>query len=115
MIVVGPARLDIHGASYEKFYKQKDFTLPAAPTLTSLTPNTAVLGASPVAVTVTGTNFTEESVLVVNGAVQPTTYVSATSLTSVVPPPAAAGTVPCLVQTFSHQTSSTNFTFTAPP
>lgn len=54
--------------------------VPPAPTLTTLTPNTSVVGV-PVVVTITGTGFTVASVVKADGAVLPSTFVSATSIT----------------------------------
>ncbi|HEY0784835.1 MAG TPA: FG-GAP-like repeat-containing protein, partial [Acidobacteriaceae bacterium] len=53
--------------------------------LTSITPSTAVLGAASTTVTLTGTGFVANSVVLVNGQAIPTTYVSPTTLTAVVP------------------------------
>ncbi len=54
------------------------------PTLTTLTPATAVSGTGTQGLTVTGTGFTPGCRIWVNNAEQTTTYVSATSLTSVI-------------------------------
>ena len=69
-----------------------NFTAPAnpVPTITSITPNTAVVGSTPT-VTVTGTGFTVASVVNVDGAPIPSTFVSATQLTGAVPAGAPAG------------------------
>jgi hypothetical protein len=56
------------------------------PTLASISPTTAVHGAANTTVTLTGTNFhTTYSEVIVNGAVFPRTFVSATSMTIVLP------------------------------
>lgn len=53
------------------------------PTISSLSPNTAVAGSGPVTVTVTGTNFVSgSSAIEINQVAVPTTFVSATSLTT---------------------------------
>ena len=69
-----------------------NFTAPTnpVPTITSITPNTAVVGSTPT-VTVTGTGFTAASVVNVDGASIPSTFVSATQLTGTVPAGAPAG------------------------
>ena len=56
-----------------------------APTLSSVAPAHAIVGAAPLTVTLTGTNFNSSSVANWNGTALPTTLVSATSLTAVVP------------------------------
>ena len=63
------------------------FTITAAaagPTLTSISPTTAVVGDPPVAMTVTGTGFDAASKVQFWGADVPTVFVSATSLTATV-------------------------------
>src|SRR5262249_27574482 len=52
------------------------------PTLTSLGTPSSVSGAGTVSQTVTGTGFTRQSVIYVNGVAQTTTFTSATSLTA---------------------------------
>jgi hypothetical protein len=71
------------------------------PTLTSLGTPSSVSGASGTySQTVTGTNFTRQSVIYVNGAPQTTTYTSATSLTApTVTKKTSAGTWPVTVVT----------------
>jgi|SRR5262252_4609069 len=62
------------------------------PALASISPTTAVSGASGTdTITCTGTNFTRQSVVYRDGIAMPTTYVSATSLTAVVTKRATAG------------------------
>src|SRR2546421_140946 len=55
------------------------------PTITSLSPPSAAVGATQLTLTITGTNFVRTSVARWNGADRPTTYVSATQLTVVIP------------------------------
>jgi outer membrane protein assembly factor BamB len=59
-------------------------TLPG-PTITSVQPDQAFTGQSGFTLTVTGTGFTQQSVIEWNGSPMPTTYVSATALTTTVP------------------------------
>jgi hypothetical protein len=54
----------------------------AAPTLASISPTTIAGAAAATTVTCTGTGFIPESKIQVNGVTVPTTYVSATSLTT---------------------------------
>lgn len=57
----------------------------SAPTLTGAAPLHAIVGASATTVTLTGTNFNSSSVANWNGTAVATTFVSATSLTAVIP------------------------------
>lgn len=70
-----------------------------APTLTGMAPMHALVGAAPVTVTLTGTNFNSTSVVEWNGNALATTLVSATSLTAVIPTAdfSTAGTDPVKV------------------
>jgi hypothetical protein len=65
----------------------------AAPVLTSLTPATAVMGAAPFTVQVAGTGFVAADVVTWNGAAVPTTFVSATELTTAIDAVATAGDI----------------------
>jgi hypothetical protein len=62
------------------------------PALTTIAPTTSVHGTAAITMTATGTNFTPQSRIVIAGVPQNTTFVSATSLTCLATPPAAAGT-----------------------
>jgi hypothetical protein len=62
------------------------------PTLTSIAPTTSVHGTAAITMTATGTGFTKQSVINIGGVNQTTTFVSATSITCLATPPAAAGT-----------------------
>src|SRR5215472_172127 len=59
-------------------------SLPLAPRLTSIAPASVAMGGGDLALTATGTNFTSASVVRVNGAMRPTTFVSATLLTAAI-------------------------------
>jgi len=83
-----------------------------AATLTTAGPSTAS-GAGNATVTATGTGFTKQSQIYVNGIAYPTTYVSATSLTASAPKKATAGTLPVKVVTGGVvETATVNWTFT---
>ena len=66
--------LQISGASFS-----------LAPTLQSLSPGSVLAGSTDTVVTATGVNFTFNSVLQLDGAPLPTSYISSTQLTAVVP------------------------------
>jgi hypothetical protein len=83
------------------------------PTLTSISPNSSASGAGNVTLTCTGTNFTPQSVIYVNGVAQVTTFVSKTSLTASVAKKATAGTWPVTVVTGGVVTTAAQtWTFT---
>ena len=84
-----------------------------AATITTLAPQNSASGGGTVALTVTGTNFTKQSVVYVNGVAQTTVFVSPTSLTvAAAPKKATAGSIPGSVLTAGTvTTASTNWTF----
>jgi hypothetical protein len=86
----------------------------AAATITTLAPNNTASGGGTLALTVTGTNFTPQSVVYVNGVAQVTVFVSATSLTvAAAPKKATAGTLPVFVRTAGvTETAASTWTFT---
>jgi hypothetical protein len=78
------------GSWKPRFTKQKvnlrGTTKPTAPTLTSISPTTGVHGAANATVTCTGTGFvTGVTKVTMDGLDQATTFVSATSVTFVMP------------------------------
>jgi hypothetical protein len=82
-------------------------------TVTAIAPNNIASGAGTQAITVTGTGFTRQSVIWVNGVALATTYVSSTSLTATANKKATAGTLPYYVATAGTvQTAPLNWTFT---
>jgi hypothetical protein len=84
------------------------------PTLTSLGTTSTASGTGTVSQTVTGTGFTRQSVIYVNGVAQTTTFNSATSLTApAVTKKATAGTWPVTVVTGGAVvTAAQTWTFT---
>jgi IPT/TIG domain-containing protein len=66
---------------YDESYPPSLWTIPD-PSITTLTPATAVAGSGPFTVTVTGTNFIQGSQIEIDQVGVPTAYVSATSLTT---------------------------------
>lgn len=85
-----------------------------APTLTNITPGNSVSGVGVTTLGVTGTGFTRQSVVYVNGVAQATTFVSATSLTcAAVVKRTTAGTWPVTVVTGGViTTAAVTWTFT---
>jgi hypothetical protein len=114
MRIVGPAKLNITGARFENLFSQTALQL-TPPTLASIAPTTAVAVTGAVfTLTCTGTGFVSGiSKIVVDGTEVPTTFVSATSLTtSVNPANFAAGTKNVIVRTYTSETVAKVFTFT---
>jgi len=89
---------------------------PVTPTLTSIDPDTAVIGDPDVTLTVTGTDFTPQSVITFNGGNETTEFVSDTELTTIVKPSTAttAGAYPVTVKTSTFESDPVDFTFTDP-
>src|SRR5215471_17743072 len=87
MTVIGPTELDASDvalivrltAFYDQSYPLDVLVPPADPTLTTLTPNSIVVNTETPCV-VTGTGFTHNSHVYVDGVEQGTTYISPTSL-----------------------------------
>jgi trimeric autotransporter adhesin len=57
---------------------------PPAPTLNSISPNSAPIGNDDITLTVSGSNFTATSVVLWNGSARPTQYGNSTSLTATI-------------------------------
>ena len=89
---------------------------PATPTLTTLSPSSAVAGGPAFTLTVNGSNFVSGSVVRWNGANRTTTFVSATQLTAAITAAdiAAAGSASVTVQNPGGAVSNAlTFTITA--
>jgi len=91
-------------------------TSTPAPTLTTLTPNTATAGGPAFTLTADGANFVSGATVLWNGAARTTTFVSATRVTASIPGSdiAAAGSAPVTVRNPDGQTSGAQ-TFTISP
>jgi hypothetical protein len=115
MRVVGPAKVDVTG-DLEEYMKVKPFVLARPPVLNSIDPNSAEIGGPQITLRCIGAYFMPESVIVFNGGVEPTVFVSATELTTLVTPTTAGtpGSYPVLVRTFTHETAPQSFSFTDP-
>ena len=87
------------------------------PTLTLLAPSTAPIGASPLQVVCTGTNFAATSKVQTNlngpWEDRPTTYVSATSVKADLLPPAGPGTHMLRIANVASPSQGLTFTWTA--
>jgi len=78
------------------------------PEVTSLSPNTAALGSESFTIHVTGKNFDPEAKIVWNGALEPTTFVSPTELTTGVNMGTAEVAMPIPVQVQNENGSLSN-------
>lgn len=95
-------------------YPKTGDTAPAAPVVSSLSPNTAAATALPITVTITGTGFTKWSVVKTGGVNQPdpsAQFVDATHM-KVLLWSAAAGSVGVVVEDHDVVSNSVNFTVT---
>jgi IPT/TIG domain len=101
---------------YDTSYPPSIFTPQVPdPAITTLVPNTGSAAAGPVTVQVNGSNFLPGSVIEINQAAAPTTYVSATRLTTSYDP-ATTGTVQFTVRNGGaggQESNSVPFTVTA--
>jgi len=90
---------------------------PAAPTLDSLSPATAVAGdATDITMSAIGTGFTADSIIMFNGLPEPTTFVSDTEVTTGVKPSlfVVPAVCPVEVHTVSQIAGPLDFSFTDP-
>jgi len=88
---------------------------PVSPVVSSLNPNSAVLGAPSFTLRVLGSGFAPSSIIVFNGSDEPTTFVSPTEITTGVNMETAgvAVAVPVKVRNANGlESAPTNFTFT---
>ena len=88
-----------------------------APTVTSIAPDTAVVGDPDLTLTVNGTNFTENTKVIFNGGEEATQFVSDTEVSTVVKPSLASGpaVVPVGVANSGYPSGTLDFTFTDAP
>lgn len=88
--------------------------IASIPTITSLTPSSVVLGSPSFDLHVIGTGFTSSSIIVFNGSEEPTTYASATELTTGVDMSTAVTpiVVPVAVLNDGVMSDSMDFAFT---
>jgi hypothetical protein len=86
---------------------------PVDPAITTLAPNTVAASAGPTLITVTGTNFVSGSVIEIDQVAQPTTFVSATTLTTNYDPTVAGSPVFTVRNPNEEESNSVTFTVTA--
>ncbi len=92
-------------------------TALAAPTLTQLSPSSALAGAPGFTLTVAGTAFDSTSLVLWNGVSRATTFVSAAQLTATIPTSdiASSGAATVVVRRQSDGVNSTGLSFTITP
>jgi len=111
MVGVGPALTAASIAAGPNASHASTLSPATNPTLTSVA--NATSGGGTTTCTATGTNFTRQSVLNVNGINYTTTYTSATTISCTAPRKATPGTLPVYVITGGVvQTAPVNWTFT---
>ncbi|MGA7832851.1 MAG: IPT/TIG domain-containing protein [Terracidiphilus sp.] len=90
---------------------------PPAPTISSLSPTTAVAGGAAFTLTVNGANLTSTATVNWGGTALVTNFVSATQVSATVPDTliASAGTASVTVSTVSGSSSGATFTINPPP
>lgn len=112
---------DVAKACLESHHCSSRTTFPLSggevSTLSSINPNTTQEGSAAFTLTVMGTNFTSESLVLWNGRTKTTSYVSATELHAQIDVTdiAHASTIPVSVITGAVVSSTVNFTITARP
>ncbi len=79
---------------------------PATVTVTSISPTTAAAGSGPLTLTVNGTGFLSTTTVQVGAVAEPTTYVSATQVTAVIPASQIASGAQLTVIALNGSTSS---------
>jgi hypothetical protein len=84
-----------------------------AGTVTGITPTTAVCGGPDVTLHVQGTGFTPATVILFNGLEEPTVFVSATDVTTVVKPSLFLVPADCPVSVVGAGSAPVTFSFTA--
>lgn len=94
--------------------KRVGSTAPVLPTLTTISPTSAVAATASIPLTATGSGFTDQAVIVFAGADQATTFNSPSSLTATIDGTSSvAGTVQVSVRDSAGSTAELPFEFTA--
>lgn len=107
----------------QSLFRSVESVTVAAPvglqTMTAIAPSTSVSGQPPELLRVRGTNFTETSVIEIDGNPQPTTFISDTEVSTTMPPSVTVrevtSFVPVLVNTDGSLSNALDFIVTAPP
>ena len=114
MRIVGPAKVSIV-AAFEEHFTIVDFVAENPPTITALSPDTAVSGDPDFTLSVSGENFTPQSVIHFGLHDEPTTHnADGTLSTGVKPSLFEPAVVDVSVRTGPIESEPAQFTFTAP-
>lgn len=111
----GTIPVSVPGAFAVADIRDTQYYRDGMPTIESLSPTEVALGGEDITLTVTGTGFYELSKIMFNGGEEATTYVSPTSLTTIVKPSVATteGAFPVTVNNGPLVSEPAMFTFTA--
>jgi len=114
--IAGPCNVTVKGGEYPAVVDDLADAQASAPTIDALDPATAASGDPDLTMTVTGSNFTPETVIVFGEHAEPTTLSEDGSSvsTGVKPELFAPATVPVKVRNGPLGSNSLDFTFTAP-
>jgi len=113
MRIVGPAKVTIQGAAFETHFTTQDFVPENPPTVTALSPDTAVSGDPDLTLYVSGENFTPQSVIHFGHHDEPTTHnADGTLSTGVKPSLFVPAPVEVSVRTGPLESNVMTFTFT---
>jgi len=112
MVGVGPALTQAIKDAGPNASHASTLSGSAVPTLTGASGASNVSGAGTTVLTATGTNYNRGSVINISGVPQNTSYVSATSLTTVALKKLTAGTLPVTVTSNGITTAPQNWTLT---
>lgn len=113
-VIDGPAEVRVHGSSSESRFQIYDTgAVDLAPVIDYLAPSSAPLGPEPQPISVGGSNFASNAVIVFDGAPVATEFVSDTMLRASVSA-GAAGAFDVLVRDGSIDSNVEMFTFTDP-
>lgn len=103
--------------AYDAIWRTLTVGVVKIPSVTGLSPRSVAIGQPSFDIHITGTNFNSASVILFNGYEEPTTFVSATEVTTGVNMDVwqAAATVPIMVKNDDIVSNAAMFTFTAAP
>jgi hypothetical protein len=115
-IIAGPADVTVKGGEYPMIVDDVAEYAAAAPTVATLTPSSAEIGAEDFTLVVSGEGFTADSVIVFNIHDEPTTFNADGTLSTGVKPSlwGSPVTVPVSVRNGPAHSQSLDFSFTDP-
>jgi IPT/TIG domain len=115
MMISGPADVTVRGGETPLIVDDAADVEQAAPAVSALDPSTAETGAADLLLTISGTNFSESSVIVFGNNDEPTTLTPDGTVTTMVKPSLfAPAAVPVTVRNGPARSQPMDFTFTDP-